>query len=80
MIRRSIRAAAIFSPMPILSVILGLNWGLLYVVCFAILALAKVLYLSLTFNDCKTAAESLKKEIAEARVDLAKRGFNFVTQ
>lgn len=51
-------------------------WALLYPIVIGLGAFGKVIYLSLTFNDCSDAANSLKKEIVEARLDLTKKGFN----
>lgn len=42
-----------------------------------IAALAKVLYLSFTFNDCNEAAFELKQDVKDARKELTKGGFKF---
>lgn len=78
--RRSLRLALILSPVLTATLTFRLEYGLLYIVLLGLLALSKVIYYSLTFNDCKSASESLKKEIVEARTGLAKKGFNFATQ
>lgn len=80
MMRRSVRLASILSPTLLLGVLYGVNWSIIYILCLGFLALGKVLYYSMTFNDCHEASESLLKEIVEARIDLTKRGFNFMTQ
>lgn len=77
--KRSLRLALILSPVIMATLLFKLDYGILYIVCLGLFALSKVIYYSLTFNDCKTASESLRKEIIEARADLAKKGFNFVT-
>ncbi|XP_022095928.1 dolichol-phosphate mannosyltransferase subunit 3-like [Acanthaster planci] len=46
-------------------------------IVFACFSLATIGYRVATFNDCEEAAESLKKEIEEARKDLKKKGFRF---
>lgn len=80
MMKRSLRLALILSPALIAGSMLGIEYSLLYIVLLGLFALGKVIYYSLTFNDCQSASESLRKEIKEARGDLAKRGFNFITQ
>lgn len=80
MIKRSLRLAIILSPALVACIIFGPVASLLYIILLGIAAFGKVLYLSSTFNDCQSAAESLKKEIVEARLDLSRKGFNFVTQ
>lgn len=40
-------------------------------------AVVTVLYRTLTFNECKEAAEELQKEIQEARADLRTKGMKF---
>jgi dolichyl-phosphate mannosyltransferase polypeptide 3 len=47
------------------------------VIIFGLISLAIVLYRTATFNDCPEACEELKKQIVEARQDLAKKGFKF---
>lgn len=71
--KRSARFCIILAPIAFTS-ILGLTWGLAYIILFGLLALSKVLYLSITFNDCRSAAKSLKEEIMEARSDLSSKG------
>ncbi|KAJ1524852.1 hypothetical protein ONE63_009719 [Megalurothrips usitatus] len=44
---------------------------------FGIYAVTVVLYRVFTFNNCEEAAEELNKQIAEARKDLASKGFTF---
>lgn len=72
--------ALIVSPVFILGLLVKLEYSFLYIVLVGLFALSKVLYYSLTFNNCTKAAEELKKEIKEARIDLTKKGFNFVIQ
>ncbi|CAB3980985.1 Dolichol-phosphate mannosyltransferase subunit 3 [Paramuricea clavata] len=47
------------------------------VIVFGCYSLIVIGYRVLTFNDCEDAAESLRKEIQEARKDLSKKGFKF---
>ncbi|XP_046840519.1 dolichol-phosphate mannosyltransferase subunit 3-like [Xenia sp. Carnegie-2017] len=47
------------------------------VLVFGCYSLMVIGYRVLTFNDCEDAAESLKKEIQEARKDLTMKGFRF---
>ncbi|XP_074647974.1 dolichol-phosphate mannosyltransferase subunit 3-like [Tubulanus polymorphus] len=44
---------------------------------FACYSLAVVGYRVATFNDCPEAAEELRRQIAEAKTDLAKKGIKF---
>lgn len=78
--KRSLKAGLKLSPIPVLGLYYGLEWALLYIFVYSLFALSKVLYYCLTFNDCQLAADSLKREILEARTDLARKGFNFATQ
>ncbi len=41
---------------------------------FGVYALAVLVYRVATFNDCEEAAKELRKEIEEAKRDLAKKG------
>lgn len=50
---------------------------LCYFVSPQIYAVTTVLYRTLTFNDCKEAADELKREIKEARADLRTKGMKF---
>lgn len=47
------------------------------IVLFGLGCLALLVYRTVTFNDCPEAAEELRKQIKEARVDLAAKGFKF---
>lgn len=69
----------ILSPVVILAALVDPLWGLFYIMFLGLSGLGKVVYAALNFNDCESDAESLKKEIVEAKVDLAKKGFKFVT-
>ncbi|XP_070498203.1 dolichol-phosphate mannosyltransferase subunit 3 [Chironomus tepperi] len=50
---------------------------IILVALLGIYAVTTVLYRTLTFNDCKEAADELQKEIVEAKKDLAKKGMKF---
>lgn len=52
---------------------------LYFVVLFGVYAATVVLYRTLTFNNCKSAAIELRKEIEEAKLDLQNVGFKFKT-
>lgn len=79
--RRSVRLGLYFV-VPLLAVayLQGILWAIAFLIPVAMGALTKVIYYSFRFNDCKEAADSLRKEIVEARTDLTRKGFNFVTQ
>ena len=47
------------------------------IIVFGCYSLIVIGYRVLTFNDCEDAAESLRKEIQEARKDLSRKGFKF---
>lgn len=76
--RRSVRLAVILFPAIILGASWGSLWALYYIILLGVLSLTKVIYYSLTFNNCELASESLKKEIIEARIGLAKKGFRLL--
>lgn len=76
--RRSIRLALILSPLLVLGLTNGIEWSIYYIIVLAIFALSRVIHGALTFNDCHEASVSLRKEIEEARVGLASKGFKFV--
>lgn len=79
-IKRSTRLAIILSPSVILLTLIAEPlWALYYIIFLGIFSLAKVFYYSLTFNNCEQASNSLKKEIIEAKMGLAKKGFKFAT-
>ncbi|XP_071477293.1 dolichol-phosphate mannosyltransferase subunit 3-like [Diadema antillarum] len=46
-------------------------------VAFGCYSVGTIGYRVATFNDCHEAADSLKKEILEARKDLTSKGFKF---
>jgi len=46
----------------------------LFVVAFGLISIAIIFYRVATFNDCKDAAEELKRQIEEARADLLSKG------
>jgi len=78
--KRSVRIGLLAFPALLFSLLFtDLRWMIIYPVIIASLSLMKVTYGALSFNDCKKDAEYLKKEIIEAKTDLAKRGFRFVT-
>lgn len=78
--RRSVRLVLMFSPAIVLSLIFqDLKWLLIYPLLVAAVSGAKVIRGVLKFNDCQRDSELLKKEIIEAKTDLARKGFNFVT-
>lgn len=72
--KRSLRLALILSPAVLLP--FQPTWSLVYFIFLALVALGKVLYYTVNFNNCKEDAEMLKSEIREAKIDLAKKGFN----
>ncbi|XP_028398424.1 dolichol-phosphate mannosyltransferase subunit 3-like [Dendronephthya gigantea] len=54
-----------------------LPFPLYMVIVFGCYSLVVIGYRVITFNDCEDAADSLRKEIQEARKDLSRRGFKF---
>uniref|UniRef100_A0A336MNV9 Dolichol-phosphate mannosyltransferase subunit 3 n=1 Tax=Culicoides sonorensis TaxID=179676 RepID=A0A336MNV9_CULSO len=44
---------------------------------FGVYSVTVVLYRTLTFNDCKEAADELQAQIQEAKKDLKSKGFKF---
>ncbi|KAG5670560.1 hypothetical protein PVAND_000814 [Polypedilum vanderplanki] len=50
---------------------------LVLIFLLGIYAVTTVLYRTLTFNECKEAAEELQKEIIEAKKDLSSKGMKF---
>lgn len=78
--RRLVRVLLIIAPAFILSIILkDTSWIIVYPTALAALSLSKVIINALNFNDCQKAAESLKEEIIEAKIDLTKRKFKLYT-
>lgn len=77
--KRKTRLAIILSPAIILTLSMSFYYALVYIIALGLFSLAKVVYYSLKFNDCKAASESLKKEVIDAKKDLAKKGFKFET-
>lgn len=75
--RRALRFAIIVAPVFILFILHSALASLAYIAVVGLYALSQVLYLSMTFNDCKKASVELKEEIIEARKDLLSKGFNF---
>jgi len=47
------------------------------VAMFGIYSILVIAYRVATFNDCEDAADELRKQIKEARLDLASKGFKF---
>lgn len=76
--RRSVRLALILSPLFVLGLTNGPEWSIYYIIILGLFALGRVIHGALTFNDCHEASVSLRKEIQEARVGLASKGFKFV--
>lgn len=78
--KRSLKLALRLLAIPVLTINYGYIWALLYIMVYGLYALSLVIYKSVTFNDCRSAADSLKQEIVEARIGLVKKGFNFAVQ
>jgi hypothetical protein len=78
--KRSLRLIIILCPVLLLATIFQPVWGLVYVMVLGLSGLGKVFYSALNFNDCEKDADSLKGEIIEAKKDLARKGFKFVSQ
>lgn len=80
MMRRSIRFSLRFIIPPlVIGLLAGWFWSFLLLVGLGLFEFGRVLYYCFRFNDCKQAADSLRKEVVQARVDLTRKGFNFVT-
>ena len=77
--KRSLRLFIIISPVIVLSIAFGQIWGLIYVMFLGLSGLGRVLYSALNFNNCEDDAESLRKEVIEAKAELSRRGFKFET-
>lgn len=79
MMKRSLRLLIILSPMLILATLFEPVWALVYVMFLGLSGLGKVLYSALNFNDCEKDSDYLRDEIIEAKKDLARKGFKFVS-
>ena len=53
---------------------LALLWPVILVAGFGLVSVAIIAKRVWDFNDCQEAAEELKKQIAEAKADLSKKG------
>jgi len=50
---------------------------LVFILAFGLISIAIIFYRVATFNDCKEAADELKRQIDEARADLSSKGLQF---